>query len=413
MRKDPKTVVTCSLFIALFLMFSIDLCQAQWQVFGTPPFEFYRFDGEFVPGPDGQAWANKVYFMGGRTLSSLESPDIWRFDPVTGTYADTGHDMIEDVGNYTANLILDDGTGRGPAIYVIGGLDRDGASAPIGTVQRYYPQTGEVEALPEADNWTVTVGGNLVFPGGTAVVNGIIYVFGGMESITDPYFYDGTWAFDPKQPSGSRWANLGVTLNPARAYIQVAVVGTRIYAMGGDSSFAGGSELDSTTAVEVLDTTNIGAGWTDLAPMPVASGEGCGFGFGNLTDIASGFRNKLYVVGGGDWPSNTIEVMEYDIMSNTWNQAFHDLNQPRRNCAAAFVPTTTPSSTDGLPGMWVFGGFLTSDVPPYADAEFYPLSEASATSIPALNEWGMIIFMGLAILGAVYYLRRKKHASTI
>lgn len=408
MRKDRKTIVTGSIFIALFLLLSSDLCQAQWQVFGTPPFQFTRFDGEFVPGPDGQAWANKVYFMGGRNSDS-EYPDIWRFDPVTGTYTDTGHDMFEDVGNYTANLILDDGTARGPAIYVIGGTDRDGVNGPIGTVQRYYPQTGVVEALPGADNWTVTVAGNLVLPGGTAVVNDIIYVFGGWENISSPYFYDGTWAFDPTQSSGSRWTNLGVTLNPARAYIQVAVAGTRIYAMGGHTSYDGG-DLAPTTAVEVLDTTNIAAGWTDLAPMPVASGEGRGFGFGNLTEIASGFRNKLYVVGGGDWPNSTIEVMEYNITSNTWNQAFHDLNQTRRNCAAAFVPTTTPGLTDGLPGMWVFGGRTTSDYPPYADAEFYPMSEAAVTSIPTLNEWGMIIFVGLAILGAVYYLRRQSMA---
>jgi len=29
------------------------------------------------------------------------------------------------------------------------------------------------------------------------------------------------------------------------------------------------------------------------------------------------------------------------------------------------------------------------------------------TSIPTLNEWGMIIFMVLAGLGSVYYLRKK------
>ena len=30
------------------------------------------------------------------------------------------------------------------------------------------------------------------------------------------------------------------------------------------------------------------------------------------------------------------------------------------------------------------------------------------TAIPAMNEWGMIIFMALAGLGAVYFLRKNK-----
>jgi hypothetical protein len=33
-------------------------------------------------------------------------------------------------------------------------------------------------------------------------------------------------------------------------------------------------------------------------------------------------------------------------------------------------------------------------------------------SVPTMNEWGMIIFMALAGLGAVYYLRRQKKATT-
>jgi hypothetical protein len=36
----------------------------------------------------------------------------------------------------------------------------------------------------------------------------------------------------------------------------------------------------------------------------------------------------------------------------------------------------------------------------------------SATTIPTLNEWGMIIFMVFAGLGAVYYLRRQRRAES-
>jgi hypothetical protein len=37
----------------------------------------------------------------------------------------------------------------------------------------------------------------------------------------------------------------------------------------------------------------------------------------------------------------------------------------------------------------------------------------SSTSIPTMNQWGMIIFMVLAGLGAAYYLRRQKKSSEI
>ena len=114
-----------------------------WQTGPFPPanFQYARHDGAFVPGPALEPWANKVYFPGGRTSPSTESPHIWMFDPVTSTYTDTGQDVVEDVSNYNANLILDDGTGRGPAIYVIGGTDKDHGGVTIGMVQRYYPKT--------------------------------------------------------------------------------------------------------------------------------------------------------------------------------------------------------------------------------------------------------------------------------
>jgi hypothetical protein len=35
-----------------------------------------------------------------------------------------------------------------------------------------------------------------------------------------------------------------------------------------------------------------------------------------------------------------------------------------------------------------------------------------AIGVPALNVWGMIIFMALAGLGAVYYLRRQRRVKS-
>ncbi|HSJ57631.1 MAG TPA: hypothetical protein VLC95_10645, partial [Anaerolineae bacterium] len=188
-----------------------------WQYGPVTPFQWSRYDGGFVPGPDGEPWANKVYFMGGRTgVTPAHDNNIWMLDPVTGTYTDTGYDMLVNISNYTANVIFDDGTGRGPAIYIIGGYNAD-AATNHGIVQRFYPQAGVVEQLPAADNWVALVAGFQVGAPGVAAVDDIIYVFGGWESNAAPYFYDGTWAFDPKQPSGSRWTNLGITITPPRS----------------------------------------------------------------------------------------------------------------------------------------------------------------------------------------------------
>ncbi|MBN1483078.1 MAG: S8 family serine peptidase, partial [Chloroflexia bacterium] len=384
----------------------ISVQQGAWEFGPATPFEWTRFDAVFVPGPEGEAWANKIYFMGGRTGGDTHATDIWSFDPLTEVYADTGHDMLVNSANYTAHLIEDDGTGRGPAIYTVGGYDAV-AGVNHGDVQRYYPQTGEVELLPDADDWTVQVAGQTVGAMGQAVVNDVIYVFGGWESTAAPYFYAGTWAFDPNQPSGSRWTDLSLNLTPARAYIQVAAQGGKVYAIGGISEYTG-SDLVPTDVVEVLDTADLGAGWQPLAPMPVAGGEGRAFGFDADTVAAMGLdevlSGKIYVAGAADWSAGSLEAMEYDIAMDYWDQAFPDLNEDRRDHAGAFVPLCTPDPSDGLPGMWVFGGRWDSgDAPPFAPTEYYPLECISCNVLLVDDDWDQYSGEPFNGTGDVYY----------
>lgn len=371
-------VVVVALFALVALCVSPAPATGQsptWQLGPSLAFEYQRHDGVFVPGPEGEPWANKVYFLGGRTSASTESPNIWMFDPVAGTYADTGADVYEDVSNYNGNLLLADGTGRGPAIYVVGGTDKDHGGSNIALVQRYYPQTNQAEYLGTEDNWPGKVGGYVVGGMGSAVVDDMIYVFGGWETNAAPYFSTETWVFDPKGFAGYRWTNLpGVALSVGRSYIQTAVQGGKIYAMGGTSGYVGG-DLVPTDVVEVLDPAAWWDGWAALAPMPVPTAEGRGFGFEYDTKGAqTPWDGKLYVVAGGDWPDISAEAMEYDIASNTWNQGFPDLNEPRVNLAGTFIPLCTDNPDDGLPGMWVFGGrsYAGCD-PPFGAAEYYPM----------------------------------------
>jgi hypothetical protein len=205
------------------------------------------------------------------------------------------------------------------------------------------------------------------------VVNDKVYYFGGWQSAT-PSFSDKTWEFDPQAPAGSRWTEIsGALLNPPRAYINVAVHGGRIYAMGGIEAYIAG-DLVPVDTVEVFDPADPGAGWVALTSMPVATAQGRGFGFQADTKRTNQPAGKIYVVGGGDWPDRSAEVMEYDVATDTWDQAFPDLVTARRDHAGVFVETCTLDPQDGLPGMWVFGGNVNGDVPPFGLPEYYPLA---------------------------------------
>jgi len=64
---------------------------------------------------------------------------------------------------------------------------------------------------------------------------------------------------------------------------------------------------------------------------------------------------------------------------------------------------------DDVPGQWDDSG------PPLADETYAFICEweqqpLKPTAVPTMGEWGMIIFMILAGLGSVYYLRRQRRA---
>jgi hypothetical protein len=85
-------------------------------------------------------------------------------------------------------------------------------------------------------------------------------------------------------------------------------------------------------------------------------------------------------------------VVLYDVASNTYDVTFNDTLEARRNHAGVFVPLNTPDPFDGLPGMWVFGGFLTADGPPFAGTEFFAMSTLlpDITVTPAILEASLL-----------------------
>jgi len=173
---------------------------------------------------------------------------------------------------------------------------------------------------------------------------------------------------------------VSATLHPARSYINVAVQGGRIYALGGvDRYVSSPMDLIASNAAEVFDPSQPEAGWVALADLPLAQAEGRGFGFGADTLSVNAPAAKLYVAGGGAWPDPGARVLEYDVAGDAWNPDFAPLHVARRDHAGAYVSACTPGEGDGLPGMWVFGGRIsaTSDEPPYGPPEYFDLECAT------------------------------------
>lgn len=336
------------------------------------PTNFTRYDCTWFDDGSGESSYNqKVYCMGGRTDSDGESGEIWRFDPNQEVFTFTGDQLVHSVSNYTANVVKDT---DGWAIYVIGGFDIDETGGVVDYVQRYEPKGGSVQDI-DTDPVPLKVSEVLATPGACVSVHNKIYCFGGWESEALPYFSTETWIFDPAQPAGSKWDLIeSAQLSVPRGYIQSAVQNGTIYAMGGISGFSD-NDLVASDVVEALDVYDLEAGWKLLDPLPVATAEGRGFGFSSdtLIDDTDNWTGKLYVVGGGDWPSESTEVLEFNLVNGEWSTAFPELINARRDHAGVYVPLCSADPGDGLPGMWVFGGRQGTDEPPYLEPEFFPM----------------------------------------
>jgi hypothetical protein len=271
--------------------------------------------------------------------------------------------MPTPISNYTISLV---NNGTSDLLCTFGG--RDLAGAQTLNVQCYNPNTNSasvVTTLPVA--WTG------YSPGAQVVVNNKVYIFGGFNGTTAPYTIARTDRFDP---TTNGFTNLG-DLNLARAYIMATAVDGIIYAFGGDTY--DGASLIAQTIAEKMDPA-VGI-WNDagVADLPQAGDEGRAFGFDSGTSYA--YANQIVIATLAQWGGASNVVVLYDVASNTYNVDFPDLINARRNHAGVFVPVESPSPTDGLPGMWVFGGYLTGDTPPYAPAEYFPMAVVTTTNI--------------------------------
>jgi len=120
---------------------------------------------------------------------------------------------------------------------------------------------------------------------GTAVVNGKIYVIGGIDGIN---YLNEVLEYDPLLDTWTRKADMPT----ARSNLAVAVWDGKIYAMGGNINYA---TLSHNEIYDPLQNT-----WTSLAPLPIAND--------NITS-AYAIKGRIYTVG---------PIMEYTISTNDW-----------------------------------------------------------------------------------------------
>lgn len=301
------------------------------------PFAATRFDGAVVD--------KKMYILGFRAGDDTTDGSVWYYDIAKGKYVDTKTDMPVPISNYKV-AILADSTGVG--LYTFGGRDANGKI--LKTVQVYYPKTNKAKVL-SSDSWPGTTPSKCVsLPGtGVAVVDNTAYVMGGMSFSTSvPACQDDNskqvWSFDPKGKSGKKWTS-EPDLNKARGYISPAVVGSTIYASGGDVN-----EAATLTAQQTVEAWKTGSkAWDDkgIADLKLPCDETQAFGFdsGPLADTVT-------LAGCGQWPNAVADVQQYDVKKDKW-ATVGQLLEARRNHAAANIGTPTK------PQIMVLGGYNT------------------------------------------------------
>ncbi len=218
----------------------------------------------------------KIYVMGGAYGAGTSTATVDEYDPATGTWANKAP-MPNDRVFHCAGAV--DGK-----IYVLGGCGSgwnvDGAD--VTDVDVYDPAT---------DTWTTK--GKMRSPramAAAAVVNGKLYVFGGIVGslarppVTTADMYD---------PATDTWKPIA-TLAVARAASGVCAVDDKIYLMGS------GSLNTLLSRTDVYDTTT---GTWQTGPKLSKAKYWMGANF---------VGGKLYIVGGSDvtWPWTPIAIVE-------------------------------------------------------------------------------------------------------
>ncbi|MEO0513828.1 MAG: kelch repeat-containing protein [Planctomycetota bacterium] len=230
------------------------------------------------------------------------------YDLATATWSDTGDDRPVPAKDQLAEVVDDQ-------LYVFGGITYAGGQTIYNNTQIYDPAAGTWTAGADTP-WPV-------FAGQTAVINGLIYLNGGVT--TGGVTTNQTAVYDPATNMWSTLADSPLARNSAA----VGTDGSKMYIFGGrDGGDTPGNGFDSVmiydpvtnTWISSKDTTGLGA---NLTPLPQARG-----GIVNAPFI----DGEFYVIGGetvnGDGATDDNVYFRVDIYNPTTNAWRRGVDMP-------------------------------------------------------------------------------------
>jgi len=285
---------------------------------GTTPLKLKR------AGASAYSLNQKLYLLGGRHGTDGEDTTLRRIFEYTpgspGTWVQKAAllDQAPVGSRWTANMAVAElADTSGPQIYAIGGSSID--SAITMTVRIYNPIADTVSLLPQTDWWPASPAR---IPGGWAVVNNKLYIFGGFSALGAGSVFTETWQFDPLAPAGSKWTQKA-NMNLGRGFIAGSSLDGQIYAIGGDTW--NGSTLVPVSNVERYDP--VANTWTNMASLPTARGDMGAWAYDSTTNYEISGR---IAVAGGVFPVPDALGYLYNPTTNSWS-SFPSMVHATRN----------------------------------------------------------------------------------
>jgi hypothetical protein len=284
-----------------------------WNSGASFPTAVVRASGVFFP-PNG-----RFYVLGGRSADGTgnDLPTLFEYDPIDSTWTAMGIPVGVAGNNMAAGFLIGP---NGPTIYTVGG-SIGGSISATSHVRAYDPIKGTMEWVV-SDMWPPAMGLD-VLPGGAAVYDNMLYVFGGFNSNLGQVYGD-IWRFDPMAAPGAKWTKMTATLPVALGYIPAATIGSYIYLAGG-SEYIGGLLTDTTYSYRYDPVADV---ITTIAPIPRATSN----------TVAVTQNGRMWVLGGTfGGASNEVDV--YDPATDSWSLG-PSLTDVRRNFPADVDPAT-------------------------------------------------------------------------
>jgi N-acetylneuraminic acid mutarotase len=320
----PAKIVLCGAFVLVGLISQSSISLAQdkpWTTKAPMPTARFWYSCEVVNG--------KIYVFGGATTNNSPAlASVEEYDPVTDTW--TTKTPMPTPRYLTASAVVD---GK---IYIIGGdsIFILGWCDVLHTMEVYDPSndTWDTQKTPMPTGR---------YAASACVVNGVIYVMGGVYMLPGDDVGRLLNVVEAYDPATDTWTTKA-PMPTARYALSMPVVNGKIYAMGG--SVGGGYGINT---VELYDPET--DTWTMKASMPIVN---CYFG----TCIVDGI---IYTIGGWDYSQHS-RVFTYDPEIDEWSEL-------------STMPTARLGLGAGIVNgkIYAIGGAPHSTMPPLSINEEY------------------------------------------